>query len=110
MKVVQDMALSPNRCWFDTVVLQDPLDRVAAEVVTNVPQGASKARVSPARVLLGHLDQQLDDLVWLWWPTGTTLLAAVVLLGHELSIPAEDRIGAGDAGDLAQRLASERLC
>jgi hypothetical protein len=36
-------------------------------------------------------------------------LGPVVLLGDEIPIPAEDRVGAGDGGDFAQGLAAERL-
>ena len=55
------------------------------------------------------VQQQADDLGWLRWPVRTALLGPVVLLGDEIPIPAEDRVGAGDGGDFAQGLAAERF-
>jgi hypothetical protein len=102
-------SLAAQRRWVDAVLLQDPLDRVAADVEAVVPQRASEPGVSPSRVLLGHLEQQADDLGWLRWPARTALWGPVVLRGDEIPIPAEDRVGAGDGGDFAQGLTAERL-
>jgi len=80
-----------------------------ADHVPDVAQRPSESRVSPARVLDGHSDEQPRDLGRFPRPSRSASLAAVVLLGHELSVPPKDGIGAGDAGDFAQRLATEGL-
>jgi hypothetical protein len=63
---------------FQAVLCEDALDRVASELVTEVAERAADPRVTPARVLGGEL---LDD---------------------ELAIPAQDRIGGHQAGELFQ--------
>jgi hypothetical protein len=91
----------------DALLLQNPLDRAATDLVAEVAQGASETRVSPSWVLRGHLEEQSDDLGWLPRPTRSSLRATVVLLGDEYPVPAKDGVGAGDAGDVTQSLATQ---
>jgi len=54
VKVAQDVFL--ERSGVDTVLLQNSLDRAATDLVAEVAQGALEARISPSRVLCGHLE------------------------------------------------------
>ena len=65
--------------------------------------------VAPAGIVAGELDHQGRSLWRLWRSTRPTPCAAVVLLGQQPSVPAQDRVRRDDAGELLQQLASEEL-
>jgi hypothetical protein len=50
------------RCRVDAVLLQDPLDRVATDFASKVPQSALEPGVAPGLVLPRHPDHQLRAL------------------------------------------------
>ena len=64
----------------EPVFQKDSLDRVAANLVTQVVERSSNASVAPARVVAGHLHDQLFDLDRCLGATGFAGLAAIVLL------------------------------
>src|SRR5207237_1347721 len=68
---------------------------------------APRRRVYPSLNFRGHPDQDPHDLGWLPGATGAALGAAVVLLGDEGAVPAEDCVRAGDACDIKQPFAAE---
>jgi hypothetical protein len=101
---------SPSlRCRVDTVLSQDPLDRVAPQLVTEVLQGTLDAGVAPGLVLPRHPEHQLRDLSAFPRPSRSSSLAAIVLLGHQLPIPAQDRLGRGDGRHRRQPLPPQFL-
>jgi len=47
---------APLRCRLDAVILEDRLNRVAADLVTEPFEPSADARVVPGRVLIRHAD------------------------------------------------------
>jgi hypothetical protein len=87
---------------FAAVPPQDPLDRVAANLVAEVVQRADQPRVPPGRVLRRHPH---DELFYVDSDSGTPGPAArraIVLAGDQLAVPAQDRVRRDQAGELAQ--------
>lgn len=92
-------------CAFEYVA-----DSRVGDVIVDVGQGALDAVIAPSRVLPGELQNQVDDLLVERRPSHRLPLFAVVpLLRHELAMPAEDRVGRDDGGQLSQCFAAERL-
>src|SRR5262245_7478740 len=60
---------------------------------------AADARVSPGRVFRRHANDERGDVWFGVRATGTSLRRAVVLLGDECPVPAQDGVGCHDAGD-----------
>ena len=79
------------------------------DVVTDVLEPAADARVAPRRVLLRHADDERRDVRLRARATGTSLLRAVVLVGDQEPVPAQDRIGCHDAGDVGETPPAEGL-
>ena len=63
---------------------------------------------SPVRVLGGELDDQALQRSGHAGPSAVPLGSDVVLLGDELAVPAQDRIGGHQAAELVQGAAAER--
>ena len=93
----------------DAVVLEDRFDRVSGDVVTEVLEPAADTRVAPRRVLLRHADDKRGDVRLRARTAGTSLLRAVVLVGDQKPVPAQDRVRCHDAGDVRETLPSEGL-
>ena len=91
------------------MVEQNPLHGVPADRVAEVGQGAADPRVAPSRILDGHPHDQLGNRLRCQRPTTTTVGAAVVLLGDQLPIPAQDRVRRDDARDLSEDSPAELL-
>jgi hypothetical protein len=70
---------------------EDALDRVAADVVTQVAQGAPYARVTPAAVFARHPQHELDDVRRSTRSCASAAIAAIVLPGNESTVPAQQR-------------------
>ena len=102
-------ALAALWCRLDAMFEEDPLDGVAADIDAEVVEGSADPRVSPAHVLKRHAHDKCSDLQLLaraaW--TAPAVLAAVIFVGDELSVPAEDRVRCGDRCDLAEEFATE---
>lgn len=59
---------------------------------------------------MSHADNQgLQLCSDLRTPKGLALLGTIELLGHQLAVPSENRVGCDDAGDLPQRLLAQLL-
>jgi len=74
----------------DAVSLQYPLDCVPADVVAQMPQGSSQARVGPGWIVARHRQQKPHHLAFRPQPPGPPLPGAVVFCGHQLPIPAQN--------------------
>ncbi|MDA2938327.1 hypothetical protein MYX75_08710 [Acidobacteria bacterium AH-259-A15] len=101
--------LASLRSWLDTVFFQDSFDGVPPYPVAQITQSASDSGVTPDRIVFRHPD---DECLYLLRTPGATwcaLFAAVVLLGDQLSVPTQQRIGCDDAGKVSQGLSSYDL-
>src|SRR5215831_6066768 len=87
---------------FESMLVQDPLDRVAANHVTDVSKGSTNPRVTPARVVGGKADDERLNGDRAGWTPRAAPSCAVVLLGDELAVPAQDRGRRHDAVDLRE--------
>ena len=94
---------------FDPVVVQNPLDRVPGDVVAEIRERATDARVPPRWILDRHPHHEVGHLAWRYWPASTSAGAAVVLPGNQPPVPAENRVRRDDADDLRQNPPAEFL-
>jgi hypothetical protein len=97
------------RSWLDAVVLEDRFDRVASDVVAETFQRAADACVAPSRVVGHHAYDKGSDVGRGVRATRTSRLRAVVLLGDERPVPAEDGVGCHDAGNARELTTAEDL-
>ena len=88
---------------------QNPFYRVPPDLVAEVGQRTADPRVAPSRILDGHLHNQLGNRLGRQRPTTATVGAAVVFLGDQSSISAQDGVRRDDAGHLRQDPAAELL-
>src|SRR5450631_1016875 len=109
MNVAHDIRRPRSGAGVDAISQQDTFDRIASDLVAKVLQGADDPRVPPTLVLLGHPDDEGRDLGRRLRPPLPSLFAAVVLLGHQLSVPTQNRLGRRDCGHCRQPLPC-RLC
>ena len=82
------------------MVVQNPLDRVPGDVVAEIRERATDARVPPRWILDRHPHHEVGHLAWRYRPASTSAGAAVVLPGNQPPVPAENRVRRDDAGDL----------
>ena len=95
-------ALTPLGGRVDPVVLQDPLHRVPGDLVTEVGQRTLDPRVAPLRILARHPHHEVSDLSERHRAASPSSRTAVVLLGDQPPVPAEDRVRGDDTGHLHQ--------
>src|SRR5262244_892681 len=77
--------------------------------MSQVGQGTLDTAVTPRRVLLRHVHDELFD--FLSDPRAAkrcALLAAVELVGHQSLVPAHEGLGRGKGGELFEALAAQR--
>ena len=92
------------------MALEDVAHRLVTDGVAQVGQGADDPVIAPGAILLGHAhDQGLQLLVDRGATRSLALLGAVKLLGHELAVPAENRVGLDDRGHFLQGLLAQLL-
>ena len=91
------------------MVVQNPLDRVPGDVVAEIRERATDARVPPRWILDRHPHHEVGRLAWRYRPASTSAGAAVVLPGNQPPVPAENRVRRDDAGDLRQNPPAEFL-
>ena len=91
------------------MVVQNPLDRVPGDVVAEIRERATDARVPPRWILDRHPHYEVGHLAWRYRPASTAAGAAVVLPGNQPPAPAENRVRRDDAGDLRQNPPAEFL-
>ena len=80
----------------EPVLSEDPGDGAPSDGVSEVLQGPADPRVVPSRVLLRHGNHECGELGRRPGSTRTPARATVVLVGDELPIPAQQRIGRHD--------------
>ena len=91
------------------MVVQHPFDRVPGDVVAEIRERATDARVPPRWILDRHPHHEVGHLAWRERPASTSAGAAVVLPGKQPPVPAENRVRRDDAGDLRQHPPAEFL-
>jgi hypothetical protein len=84
-------------CGLDAVVLQDRLDRIPSDVMSEVLQPAPDARVG--KILVCHADDERCDVRPGGRATRPPRQRTVVLLGDESPVPTQDRVRCDDARD-----------
>ena len=99
----------PPGCRLDAVIEKNPLDGVPADLVAEVPKSVPDSGVAPGWAFGCHPDDQPCDLRARVGATRTAPLRPIVLLGDEMSVPAKDRVGRDDAGDLPKGLSADGL-
>jgi hypothetical protein len=85
----------PSWRGVDAVFLQNVLDGLMADILAERPQRARDTEIAPRWIFLGEPDDMLDEsrihgrpADGFWLP----LIRGVKLSGHELAVPAENRI------------------
>jgi len=94
----------------NAVAAQNVSHRLIGQAVTQIGQGSDDAVISPAGVLSRHSHHQ--GFHFRSHGRAARILAmfgAIELLGDEPSIPGQDGVGFGDAGDPSECLASQAL-
>src|SRR5215813_12061185 len=95
---------------WNTVALQDVTDGLSTDRQAQVGEGADDPIVAPRAVFLGHADHQGLQL-WVNGGTSWSLapLGAVELLGHQCTVPAENRVGLDDRRHVLQSLLAKSV-
>ena len=97
------------RRW-DAMTLEDVSDRLVTDGVPKVGQGADNAVIAPGTILLRQTHHQgLQLLVDRGAAGSLALLGTVKLLGDELAVPAENRVGFDDRRHFRQGLLPQLL-
>src|SRR6266446_4833982 len=87
------------------MALEDVADRLSTDGQAEVGQGSYDPVIAPGAILLGHADNQglqIGGNLWTTWRL--PLRGAVTLLGDQCAVPAEDRLGLDNGGNVRQRL------
>jgi len=86
----------------DAMGLENVAHGGVGDAMTQIGQGTLDAIIAPRRILPRHSQDQLGRLGRYGRPAGLGLPTHTVIpLGrHQLAMPAEDRIGRDDGGDL----------
>ena len=93
----------------DPVVVQDPLHRGPSDLVAEVRERPADPCVPPLGILDRHPDHERAHVTSRHRPASTAAGAAVVCLGDQSPVPAENRVRRDDAGDLHPDAPSEFL-
>ena len=101
--------LSSGGGGVDPVFQEDSFDRIAANLVTQIVEGASNSSVAPTRVVASHLDNQLLDLGRRLGATNLAGLAAIVLLRDQSPVPAKQCVRCHQGADLEETIAADCL-
>ena len=91
------------------MVVQDPLHRVPGDVVAEVGECAADPRVAPRRILPRHPYDEFGHRPGCHRPSPTPAGTAIVLLGDQPPVPAENRVRRDDACHLTQDPPAEFL-
>ena len=102
-------APAPLGSRVDPVVVQDPLHRGPSDLVAEVRERPADPCVPPLGILDRHPDHARGHVTARHRPASTAAGAAVVCLGDQSPVPAENRVRRDDAGDLHQDAPSELL-
>jgi hypothetical protein len=100
----------PVWCRFDAVSFQHVGHRGISDVAADIGQCSLDAIIAPRRILSGKPQNGIhDDLPKPRPSDSLSLIGVVPLLRHELTVPAEDRVGRHNGGQLQQCLAAESM-
>ena len=77
--------------------------------MSKVGERPADPRVASPEILLGHPHHEPGELGWRDRPASASAGTAVVLLGDQPPVPAENRVGSDDACHSSQRPLSESL-
>ena len=102
-------APAPFGSRVDPVVVQDPLHRGPSDLVAEVRERPADPCVPPLWILDRHPDHERGHFASRHRPASTAAGAAVVCLGDQSPVPAENRVKRDDAGDLHQDSPAEFL-
>ena len=91
------------------MVVQDPLDRAPGNVVAEVGERAADLRVAPRRIFTRHHHDEFGHRPGRHRPSPTSTSTAIVLLGNQTPVPAENRVRRDDACHLTQDPPAEFL-
>ena len=110
-KLLPGSLLATIRCRFQTMLLEDIADALIGDVVPQIDQRPLNAIVTPGRILLGQANHEFLYFFRHWRPPGLFCFAMLIipLLGHQLVMPAENRIGRKKRADLFQQLPPQDL-
>ena len=107
--VFQGRRPAPLGSRVDPVVVQDPLHRGPSDLVAEVRERPTDPCVPPLGILDRHPDHARGHVTSRHRPASTAAGAAVVCLGDQSPVPAENRVRRDDAGDLHHDAPSEFL-
>src|SRR5256885_12710552 len=94
----------------EAMALEDVPHGLVTHGVSEIGQCSHNPIIAPRTIFLGYADNQgLQLCSNLRTSKGLALLGAIELLGHQLAVPGEDRVGCDDACDLRQRLLAQLL-
>ena len=105
----QGMRRAPLGSRVDPVVVQDPLHRGPSDLVAEVRERPADPCVPPLGMLDRHPDHERGHVTARHRPAATAAGAAVVCLGDQSPVPAENRVRRDDAGNLHQDAPAELL-
>ena len=101
--------LPPKAGGIEPVLEQNPLDRIAPDLVAEIVERTSNSGVAPARIIASHLDDEPLDLNRRLGTPGPTRLAAIVFPGNQTPIPAKQGVWRDQSADLEEPSAADRL-
>jgi hypothetical protein len=92
--------LFPLRSRGQAATFENVAHRLIADVIAKCDQGTGHAVIPPAAIRLGHLyDQVFQVLLDAGTPPRFTLIGAIELLCDQLAMPAQSRVGLGSLRD-----------
>jgi hypothetical protein len=84
--------------------------RERVNVMPQIRQGPLDAAIAPGRILFGHTDHELFDLLGHTRSAKRSAMPAPVeLLRNQAVVPAHEGVGRRDRGHLLQALTAERV-
>lgn len=102
-------SLASRGRWVEVVAPQDVPHGHGVDVVPKVGQRTLDASIAPGRILFGHADDQLLDLLRDTRLAKVPAMAASVeLLRDEAVVPAQEGIWGGNRSDLLEAFATDR--
>src|SRR5215471_20447171 len=109
-EVLPGCVLAAFRRWRNAVASQNVSDGLPGDVVTEIGQGTGDPIVAPTGVLLGHTDdQRLGHRINARASWMGTMLRAVELAGDQTTIPGQNGVWLGNAGNLRELFSAKAL-
>jgi hypothetical protein len=76
----------------ESIFDKEPLDRVSCDLTPEIVERSSDSGVAPTQVVAGHPEDQLLDVCFRPRTTWSSILAAVIFLRDQLSIPTKQSV------------------